>query len=247
MDSMELSSDELTLIERAGSLANAARRVAINFGVEELVPAESAASYPVPVNVPYGAAYKVFLFQCAPDVEQRDIVLFEPEFEVTIDAEELAVLGYQQWREPVEYDIESHLATLHSAQARELTAFHLDALEIELLDLYDQVAPAYWDDVNLEGEQLEVAARFDLLFRFLVPPTLSEYYRLLNPSFFDWLASATYVPPFTAVDKAPEASSTIIRPPRTFPQPWEPPLPPHEWGTGGDPFAPQRQAPAQEK
>jgi hypothetical protein len=234
------------LITRAGSRANAARRAAGRFATEELLPLETWVSYPVPVSRPFGPALTVFVAQADADEQVRDYLVHEPEMQVTVDADELGPLGYEIWREPVEVDIESPVSTLSTARARELLPAHRDALEQELLLLFDTVASVYWfRNIPSQSDQAAVE-RYDSLWRFLVPKELFPYYRALNKDFFDWFSATANSPGLVQNEIPPAPAEGIVPPPRLFPEPWDAPVVIDMWDSASDPFAVGADAPRQE-
>lgn len=173
-------------IARAGSRAEAARWAAISSATERSIAVESMASLPVPTG---SETYAFMLCLYGADVSAQDYVLYEPELAVWVNAETLEVQDSTRWREPVNREHDSPITYAQPPAAHALPSTVRDELQYELLLLYDDVTPLLGRE-KLSDEERQTVARFDYLFRFLVPSALFPYYERLSPEFFGWLARA---------------------------------------------------------
>jgi hypothetical protein len=223
-------------VVRAGSRARAARRAAASYACERLMPGEAAASFPAPVAASTGPGLSFMLCLSAPDLTLRDYVLYAPELAVTVHHASLKVVGCQVWRTPVNPLQEKFLTPWQPARARQLPGRHRDALENELFLLCDQIAPLFWKKSTLSEAERVLVARFDRLFRFLVPEALLPGYVRLSPAFFAWLAADSGAGDGDGAGSTPAPRPGLLPPPRLLPDPWLSLVPDRAWDPETDPF-----------
>lgn len=144
---------------------------------------ETGISRPVPEIV--GGQVRLWYLLYRSQVKLPYQILYEPTAAVAVDYATGQIVAH---RELPASSPSRALGRYPHAAAAAVPRDRWQATWDELFGLYPDVIAAFAG--RSAAGQREKTARFAELWELTVPPFMQEYYRALNPAFFEWLAQA---------------------------------------------------------